>query len=35
MESDWCGNEEGFEGEGLIVGACEKEVGVCGRDGTG
>lgn len=35
MEGDWGGDEEGFEGEGLVVGACEEEVGVCSGDGAG
>lgn len=27
MGCDWEGDKEGFEGEGLVIGSCEEEVG--------
>lgn len=31
----WNDDEEGFEGEALVVGACEEEVRLAGGDGSG
>lgn len=35
MRPQWDDDEDGFEGQALVIGACEEEVGFAGRYGLG